>query len=536
MALSPTPDSSSNPILSPQLENLNHNKKKKKYKKKEKRILVESQVENLTDLTQQQQNVSNELSLSSPQVLNQKKKRKYNKKAKKNLDESREKNLLHLVDSTQQQNQNVSPDSSSSSLHHPKKRNNCPGVRVRGGRIFDSENGKTCHQCRQKTRDLVADCKSQRDEKSCTIKFCHKCLRNRYGENAEEANHLADWKCPKCRGVCNCSFCMKKKGHQPTGILVHTAKAIGFGSVLELLAVSGPEKITALREKGSLKLSGEGKKKIKERKRKKLENSNIGDNVFERSNADGTILKKRIKKRHLEIDLNVAASEEDVVEKVDGCEKQLKININKWKRLARVHSGVNVLEGCQDNCVQSENNTEKPCTSSGISLNSTYKEELNIDEVDSGSRKKPKKFHIHKKVASDPIKTQKEIGYRKDPHIVIYDEMSTGRQDETYDENRPFPACDQNGGKDKLEDKQKAITKCKHKNESDVDSSLPQGINLTTVADIELPAEDVLHFLEFCNAFGEELLSKEVPHVLEPAPGVPLEMLASWCNFVHMIS
>lgn len=26
------------------------------------------------------------------------------------------------------------------------KRTKCPGVRVQGGRIYDSENGKTCHQ------------------------------------------------------------------------------------------------------------------------------------------------------------------------------------------------------------------------------------------------------------------------------------------------------------------------------------------------------------------------------------------------------
>lgn len=30
----------------------------------------------------------------------------------------------------------------------------------------------------------------------------------RYGEKAEEMEALDDWKCPKCRGICNCSFCM----------------------------------------------------------------------------------------------------------------------------------------------------------------------------------------------------------------------------------------------------------------------------------------------------------------------------------------
>ncbi|XP_031255874.1 cell division cycle-associated protein 7-like [Pistacia vera] len=88
------------------------------------------------------------------------------------------------------------------------KRTKSPGVRVVGGRIYDSENGKTCHQCRQKTRDFMADCKSQKRDKQCTIKFCHKCLLNRYGEKAEDVALLVDWKCPKCRDICNCSCCM----------------------------------------------------------------------------------------------------------------------------------------------------------------------------------------------------------------------------------------------------------------------------------------------------------------------------------------
>ncbi|KAI0496658.1 hypothetical protein KFK09_022980 [Dendrobium nobile] len=121
----------------------------------------------------------------------------------------------------------------------PVKRSKNPGVRVQGGRIYDSENGKTCHQCRQKTMDFSASCKAMKREKPCTIKFCHKCLLNRYGEKAEEVSTSDDWKCPKCRGVCNCSFCMKKKGQQPTGILVHTAKLTGFSSVHDLLSHGG---------------------------------------------------------------------------------------------------------------------------------------------------------------------------------------------------------------------------------------------------------------------------------------------------------
>ncbi|KAK9116108.1 hypothetical protein Sjap_015055 [Stephania japonica] len=92
--------------------------------------------------------------------------------------------------------------------------------------------------------DFAASCKNQKDDKACSFRFCYKCLLNRYGEKAEEMELLGDWKCPKCRGICNCSFCMKRRGHQPTGILAHTAKATGFSSVSEMLQVQGPESIS----------------------------------------------------------------------------------------------------------------------------------------------------------------------------------------------------------------------------------------------------------------------------------------------------
>ncbi|KAF5747421.1 hypothetical protein HS088_TW05G00142 [Tripterygium wilfordii] len=122
-----------------------------------------------------------------------------------------------------------------------KSPSKCPGVRLIGGRIYDSDNGKTCHQCRQKTRDFTAQCKNKKGQKICSINFCHKCLLNRYGEKAAHVEQLKEWSCPKCRDICNCSVCMKKRGHRPTGMLVHTAKEQGFSSVSEMLKVNGPE-------------------------------------------------------------------------------------------------------------------------------------------------------------------------------------------------------------------------------------------------------------------------------------------------------
>lgn len=99
---------------------------------------------------------------------------------------------------------------------------------------YDAENGTTCHQCRQKTDDLKTACRNP----ACfgvRGQFCGPCLRNRYGEDAKEALMDAAWHCPPCRGICNCSFCMKKRGRRCTGIMIHLAKERGYGDVKSFL-------------------------------------------------------------------------------------------------------------------------------------------------------------------------------------------------------------------------------------------------------------------------------------------------------------
>ncbi|XP_047320916.1 uncharacterized protein LOC124924980 [Impatiens glandulifera] len=169
-----------------------------------------------------------------------------------------------------------------------KKRNGCPGVRVVGSRIYDSQNGKTCHQCRQKTMDIVASCKNEEKEKQCNVKYCHKCLLNRYGEKTEEVEALKEWVCPRCRGICNCSFCRKKNGQQPTGILTHTAKSIGFASVSEMLIVNGSD----------VQLLKESTCGIK---RKGKENSGLEENIKKVKEGDvidnGVLISKKRKRK-----------------------------------------------------------------------------------------------------------------------------------------------------------------------------------------------------------------------------------------------
>lgn len=101
-------------------------------------------------------------------------------------------------------------------------------------KVYDRINGTTCHQCRQKTRDQKTVCHN----KNCSGvrgQFCGPCLKNRYGEDIREKLLDPEWVCPPCRGKCNCSFCLPKKGRPPTGIMIHIAKEAGFDSVQEYL-------------------------------------------------------------------------------------------------------------------------------------------------------------------------------------------------------------------------------------------------------------------------------------------------------------
>ncbi|KOM55933.1 hypothetical protein LR48_Vigan10g182500 [Vigna angularis] len=118
--------------------------------------------------------------------------------------------------------------------------------------------GKSCHQCRQKKENFAATCKNLKKGKNCPIKYCHKCLLTRYGENAEEVAQLANWTCPKCRGICNCSLCQKRRGEQPTGPLYRSAKESGFKSVAEMLAMKKNLETSNPLNEGTLYQSAKG--------------------------------------------------------------------------------------------------------------------------------------------------------------------------------------------------------------------------------------------------------------------------------------
>ncbi|KAF5281214.1 hypothetical protein FQR65_LT14829 [Abscondita terminalis] len=98
--------------------------------------------------------------------------------------------------------------------------------------------GTTCHQCRQCSADTKTFCRNRK----CTGingQLCGPCLHSRYGEDVETTLKDLEWICPFCRGICNCSFCRRRSGLEPTGILSHIAIKRGYQSVHHYLTDRG---------------------------------------------------------------------------------------------------------------------------------------------------------------------------------------------------------------------------------------------------------------------------------------------------------
>ncbi len=97
-----------------------------------------------------------------------------------------------------------------------------------------SQNGTTCHQCRQKTLDTKTVCRSGHCA-GIRGKFCGVCLPNRYGQDVREALKDPNWTCPVCLDFCNCSICRNRIGKGATGPITYLAQAKGFKSVKDYL-------------------------------------------------------------------------------------------------------------------------------------------------------------------------------------------------------------------------------------------------------------------------------------------------------------
>lgn len=339
------------------------------------------------------------------------------------------------------------------------KRNSNPGVRVVGGRIYCPFNGKTCHQCRQKTLDFTAACRNMKGDKQCTIKFCHKCLLNRYGEKAADVAVLEDWKCPKCRGICNCSFCMKKRGHKPTGILVHTAKKTGFSSVSEMLNVGGPDSLDLNKPANPVDVSSL--------------NSDSDENL--------AVLSPRKRGKENSSDRNI-----DLNLKLDSSTA----NSDKKSSKKRKSDDLNEMHNTDvdDESILKDRTLKKPSDSDKVSDREVQRNKKNKRGV---KVRKNMMVDVSSGISSDLVNEEKpNMGQDAAGSLAARAYQAAVKSKSTAD---PVKV---NGDSAILQ------------KELHADIPLPEGILLTGVAGVELPSEvtgDALQFLEFCAAFGKVL-------------------------------
>ncbi|XP_073018598.1 uncharacterized protein [Primulina eburnea] len=394
-------------------------------------------------------------------------------------------------------------------ISSPSKRNKSPGVRLMGGRIYDSVNGKTCHQCRQKTRDFVAACTIQRSNKPCPIMFCHKCLLNRYGEKAEEVSALGEWSCPRCRGICNCSICMKKRGHQPTGILVTTAKATGFSSVSEML-LKGVGQFTNMVASPSKEAAVSPRKRGKENSFDGKVDANLPNPIGMKSkevkvvkygNKDNDASLKRIgpdKGKTMQ-----EQSEEthhhkgniDILTRENGssaCDKKTK----KTKRnrsdgmLNRTDDNVNLEENGVHNDVK-----KLKTARDGLA----EKEYSNKNDFNLARRTSPRKLDV----INNKSKKRQSCNARDDLKEIVNGTIIVTKDGGGNGKRRKEKESKATNNKDVL----------KPQNEDfHIEIPLPMGSDLLSVAGIDVCAEDVgeaLQFLEFCAVFAKILEVKK---------------------------
>ncbi|KAK4416513.1 Cell division cycle-associated 7-like protein [Sesamum alatum] len=376
----------------------------------------------------------------------------------------------------------------------PAKGDKSPGVGVVGGRTHDSGNGRTCHQCRQKIKDSVAACKNQRNSKPCTIKLCYRCLLNRYGEKVDEVAALGEWSCPKCRGICNCSVCMKRRGHQPTGILITTAKATGFSSVSEML-LKGADVVASFKKEVAFSPMKRGKENSfngkvdanltdsvdqNSKKVKGVLNGNLEDSTSsEVINQDPD--KKERKQEGLE-DIHDNGRNAGV------CEKRPKKK--KHDRLGEMSNSTNDKENLEETTVHGDEKKPKKSRRDELEEN----DDSNKKDLTLARGTSPRQLKVSDKMSNqEAVNNGSELVENAKGGITVtkLDRLGTFENDK--------------GKEEEGSNAENAKTFLKHQT---ADIPLPVGTELTSVAGIDVRAEDVgnaLQFLEFCSVFGKIL-------------------------------
>lgn len=372
---------------------------------------------------------------------------------------------------------------------------------------------------------------------------------------------LGDWKCPKCRGICNCSFCRKKQGYCPTGNLLRVAKASGFASVSEMLRSKDFNKDlnVALGGKLGKENSSNGKSSSKSKCKSKGHNEKDGISGTKRvaknndgkkgtqaiSKSAGGSLKNNIVERDTGTILKSAGgSSKNLVSSkkfqqdlatysTGGCKRGIVLNGDSCRKLNfEVVQLGKKMETCElrkkerkGNLLE-ENEDNSLCKERSHLQKSHISEEKRITEENayikcSGNLKKRKPD-----TTGPEEKCRRKIKRENDEMIIIVsseDKIGEGACNK-YDDDRlekkkldmkdPEEKC--NTKKIKEENDVVAVIQNEyegaqvdqfgklHYNSAkvqakgyDIEMAMPQGVELTKVAKIDFAAEDVGHALQF---------------------------------------
>lgn len=147
--------------------------------------------------------------------------------------------------------------------------------------------------------------------------LCYRDLEGRYGENYEDVLKNKTWLCPVCKGTCNCSFCRRRSGKTPTGILKHEANRAGFNSVSEYLAHKGERpRETLAKEYREDKAKWIAERKARQEEWRKSQASMTGSSKRKRTASD---VEEEEKKEDRQDDDNIKTTDDrDGAESAEG--------------------------------------------------------------------------------------------------------------------------------------------------------------------------------------------------------------------------
>ncbi|KAM0032468.1 putative transcription factor C2H2 family [Helianthus debilis subsp. tardiflorus] len=456
--------------------------------------------------------------------------------SKPTLSTPKKKTTTTTVTSTGDEEKQITSEmKSNNQSSKPHKRNTNPGVRVIHGKIYDSQNGTTCHQCRQKTYAVYVNCKNQAKAKPCNIKYCRTCLLNRYGEKVEEVELLEKWDCPKCKGVCNCSICMKKRGHQPTGMVVQMAKASGFTSVSDMIVAKGAQNVsnykrvketTASPRKLASPSEGIVTKSPKKPGKENLFDGKTDLNANPIVSAPSPVEKKpkNVKRKGLEV-----KPDDSGVNNVTETETTNTLNEKNHKK-PKSNGSTEIVEGT---VVEKK---PKKVKRKGLEVKPDVNGVNNVSETETNNalneknKKKSKSNGSTEIVEGNAVEKKPKKVKRKGPEVKpdgsVVNDVSGTEINHAVNEKKQKKLKTEGSKKtvDGNEVKESNVSHDQHANQHSEDNQclvkkktsnffesvipLPAGTELVTVAGVDLSKEDAgnaLQFLEFCSTFAKIL-------------------------------